>query len=107
MTFYALLARYAPGQRWRCPGAAAAGGFLGAAVVAVVNATIAEKGAAPWPLAVAFFVLLAVMHVSQQLAVRSLVGVFEAVHARLQGQLSGRLRAPPLPISVRLSERPP
>ncbi len=105
MTSYAPRARYAPGQRWRCRGAPGAGGFLGAAVVAVVNATIAEKGAAPWPLAVAFFVLLAVMHVSQQLAVRSLVGVFEAVHAGLQDELSARLRAAPLRAVEQLDDR--
>jgi putative pyoverdin transport system ATP-binding/permease protein len=93
MNFLALLDRYAPGRRLPCLAAAAIGGLLAALVVSVVNeATAADTLLASWSLGLAFLVVLAVMYVSQRIAVRYLVTAFEDVQRGLRDELGDRLR---------------
>lgn len=106
MTFSALLDRHAPGQRPRCYAMAAAGGFLSALVVAIVNeATAADRSVASWTLGLGFAAVLAVSLVCQRIAARLLVGAFEAVQQGLRDDLAAGLRAAPLRTIERLEGR--
>lgn len=96
MNFLRLFDRFAGGQRNKVLAIAAAGGFLSALVVLVVNEVATDSLPFPVGLAVLLKVMLIAMHLCNRAATRAIVRIFEDAQQHLRDSLAAAIRHAPV-----------